>query len=330
MNSLVLVESQPVAYLETETVNVFAAMAGLSKHTQRAYRRWISRYLVDINQKQRQFNFKALEIDLVIASLGAAQLKAWLGHLKALDLGKQSIVQAKSAVVWIAQFMADLGRLDYTVPAGLSKVKAPRAETGQRAGTWLTPSEIRLMLQVLRSGSDKPRAARNTAMVVLMVMCGLRRDEIVSARWSDMGRQGGNSILRVHGKGEKLRIVKLPGMVVEALELWRIHHPDPTGNQAVFTRISKGGTVRAFPLSTRVVWLVVQQAAQDAQIPRISPHDLRRSFARGAYEAGVSFELIRQALGHSNVTTTERYVNSALELDRGATDIWAEVIEESA
>jgi integrase/recombinase XerC len=76
------------------------------------------------------------------------------------------------------------------------------------------------------------------------------------------------------------------------------------------------------------VWNVVQQAAKAAGLPRISPHDLRRSFARGAYEAGVSFELIRQALGHSSIATTERYVNSALELDRAATDIWANVLDE--
>jgi len=67
----------------------------------------------------------------------------------------------------------------------------------------------------------------------------------------------------------------------------------------------------------------VLKAAKLAGLPRITPHDLRRSFARGAYEAGVSFELIRQALGHSNIATTERYVNSALELDHAATDIWA-------
>jgi integrase/recombinase XerC len=72
----------------------------------------------------------------------------------------------------------------------------------------------------------------------------------------------------------------------------------------------------------------VQQAAKAAGLPPISPHDLRRSFARGAYEAGVPFELIRQALGHSNIATTERYVNSVLELDHAATDIWANVLDE--
>ncbi len=330
MTDLISLDRQPLGFPETETVNVNVAMAGLSVHTQRAYRRWIGRYLSDYNKLDSpRFDFNALNINLVASSLGTAPLKAWLGHLKAQRLGKQSLTQAKAAIVWIAQFMADLGRVDYSVPAGLSKVKAPRAETGQRSGTWLTQEEIKTLLRALRQvESNNPAIlARNTAIIVLMVTCGLRRDEISTAAWSDLGVQGGNHILRVHGKGEKMRIVKLPDMAIQAIDGWRLHHPNPHGDRSVFTRIWKGGRVTTDGITDRAIWLVVQQAAQAAGLPRVSPHDLRRSFARGAYEAGVSFELIRQALGHSNIATTERYVNSVLELDRAATDIWANTLD---
>ncbi len=331
MTDLIPYEAQPVDFPETETVNVNVAMAGLSVHTQRAYRRWIRRYLADYNKMDRSaVDFDALNITLVINSLGTAPLKAWLGQLKAQKLGKQSLTQAKAAVVWIAQFMADLGRLDYAMPAGLSKVKAPRAETGQRSGTWLTHEEIRQLLRGLRQveSNNPPILARNTAIIVLMVTCGLRRDEISTTCWSDLGRQGGNNILRVHGKGEKMRVVKLPDMAVQAIEGWKAHHPIPQGERPIFTRIWKGGRVTTDGITDRAIWIVVQQAAKAAGLPRVSPHDLRRSFARGAYEAGVPFELIRQALGHSNIATTERYVNSVLELDRAATDIWANTLGE--
>ncbi len=329
MTELISYEQQPVGFPETETVNANVAMAGLSVHTQRAYRRWIGRYLTDFNKLDTvDFDFDALNIRLITSSLGTAPLKAWLGQLKAQQLGKQSLTQAKAAIVWIAQFMADLGRIDYSMPAGLSKVKAPRAETGQRSGTWLTHEEIRRLLRALRQveSGNPPILARNTAIIVLMITCGLRRDEISTTRWSDLGRQGGNNILRVHGKGEKMRVVKLPDMAVQAVDAWRPHHPLPEGDRPIFTRIWKGGRVTTDGITDRAIWLVVQQAAQAAGLPRVSPHDLRRSFARGAYEAGVPFELIRQALGHSNIATTERYVNSVLELDRAATDIWANTL----
>ncbi len=331
MTDLIPYQSQRADLPETETVDITVAMAGLSVHSQRAYRRWIKQYLGDFNQiSPDSIDPKNLNIQMAVESFGPAPLKAWLGNLKAQKLGKQSIMQAKAAVVWLAQFMADLGWVEYAVPSGLSRVKAPRAEAGQRAGTWLTQDEIkRLILSMRNDQSGNPAiVARNLAIIVLMVTCGLRRDEIAGVLWSDLAKQGRNNIIRVHGKGEKLRVVKLPDMTIQAIEAWRVHHPLPEGDRPVFTRIWKGGAVTTDGLTDRAVWIVVQQAAQRAGLPKISPHDLRRSFARGAFEAGVSFELIRQALGHSSIATTERYVNSALELDRAATDIWANTLDQ--
>lgn len=328
---LVPFQPTPAGPPETETVNVRVAMAGLSTHTQRAYRRWITNYLVAVNQiRTFELDLTALNVDMAAQSLGPAPLKAWLGQLKTRKLGKQSVMQAKAAVVWLAQFLADLGRIEYSIASGLSRVKAPRAETGQRTGTWLTQDEIRKLLIALRraESNNAAKLARDTAIMVLMVTCGLRRDEIAACLWQDLARQGRNNVLRVHGKGEKLRTVKLPDMTVQAIQQWQPHHPNPTGDRPIFTRIWRGGTVTTSAITDRAVWTVVQRAAQMAGLPPVSPHDLRRSFARGAYEAGVSFELIRQSLGHSSIATTERYVNSVLELDRAATDIWANMLDE--
>jgi integrase len=313
-----------------ESVDITVAMAGLSVHTQRAYKRWIKRYLADVNQRPlANIDVRRLDVAVAVASLTTAPFKAWLGVLKSRRLGKQSIMQAKAAVVWLGQFLADLGSIDYAVPSGLSRVKAPRAESGQRAGTWLTQDEIRALVLAQRRALHLPAEmrTRNTAIIVLMVTCGLRRDEVATTRWSDLGRQGRNAVLRVHGKGEKLRVVKLPDMALQALDEWREQHPNPKGDTAIFTRVWRGGKVTTQSITDRAVWMIVQQAARRAGLSKVSPHDLRRSFARGAYEAGVSFELIRQTLGHSNIATTERYVNSVLELDHAATDIWANLLD---
>jgi integrase len=329
ITDLVPVDFDPLGFMETETVNALVAMAGLSAHTQRAYQRWIRRFLSDINQiDRRTINLKELNIALTVSSLGAANLKAWLGKLKTQKLGKQSIMQAKASVVWLAQLMGDIERVDLSLAQGLSRVKAPRAESGQREGTWLTQDEVRQLIRALRrlDSENSASVARNSAIVILMVTCGLRRDEITTATWGDLSRQGRNAVIRVHGKGEKLRIVKLPELAVQVIDAWRPHHPNPEGTRPIFTRIFKGGGVTTSAITDRAIWIVVQKAAKLAGLPPVSPHDLRRTFARGAYEAGVSFELIRQALGHSNIATTERYVNSVLELDEAATDLWADTL----
>lgn len=311
-----------------ETVNLRAAMGGLSLHTQRAYTRWIKQWMLEVGRvAPRDYDLEALEVPSILPTLGAANLKAWLGRLKIKKLGKQSLGQAKAAIVWLAQLMGDMERLGYDVAAGLSRVKMPRAETGQRSGTWLTIEEVKQILRGARTSAATPAAAaRNSAMVALLVVCGLRRDEITHLHWSDLQKQGKNRILAVHGKGSKLRQIKLTPSVETAIESWREHNPHNEDSELIFTRIMKNGRVTNLSITDKSVWLVVRKAADTVGLSNIAPHDLRRSFARGAFEAGASFELIRQSLGHSNIATTERYVNSALELDHAATDIWADVL----
>jgi integrase len=43
--------------------------------------------------------------------------------------------------------------------------------------------------------------------------------------------------------------------------------------------------------------------------PELAPHDLRRTYAQLGYEAGVSITQISQLLGHTNVATTQLYLN---------------------
>src|SRR5258708_34625328 len=230
--------------------------------------------------ERRTIDLKELNIALTVNSLGPASLKGWLGHLKTRKLGKQSIMQAKASVVWLAQLMADIGRAEYSTASGLSRVKAPRAESGQREGTWLTQDEVRQLLRALRKldAENSASVARNTAIIILMVTCGLRRDEITTTTWDDLNHQGRNAVICVLGQGEKLRVVKLPDMAAQAIEQWKPHHPNPTGQRPIFTRIWKGGAVTTSAITDRAIWMGVQKAAKMAGRPPRCPPDLGRPF----------------------------------------------------
>lgn len=312
-----------------ETISLSQAMSGLSPHTRRAYLLWIRRYF-DLVQPtdgglpfdQDHFPLQACE------KLGAAWLRAYLGQLKDNGMGKQALTQAKSALIWLANWAGELGHISATVAVGLRHVRLPKAESGQRAGAWLPMSDLRQLLALDTHGADNsPLAARNVCLLSVLVLCGLRREEIAAARWQDVGVMGRYPVLTVHGKGEKLRTIKLPERVLCALEAWRAWHPNPEGGAPILVAFRSDGWPTENPLSGRAVWDVVQRAARRIGLKRLSPHDLRRSFARGAYEAGASLELIQQMLGHASVTTTERYVNATLKLDRAASDVLNEALQ---
>jgi site-specific recombinase XerD len=64
-------------------------------------------------------------------------------------------------------------------------------------------------------------------------------------------------------------------------------------------------------MTEKVVWHVVKTYAMKLGIPKLAPHDLRRSFARLCHAAGGELEQIQFLLGHVSVQTTERYLMQA-------------------
>jgi len=53
---------------------------------------------------------------------------------------------------------------------------------------------------------------------------------------------------------------------------------------------------------------------------RVAPHDLRRTFAKLSREGGASIEQIQHSLGHSSLTTTERYLGLEQDLSSAPGD----------
>ena len=56
--------------------------------------------------------------------------------------------------------------------------------------------------------------------------------------------------------------------------------------------------------------------------PELAPHDLRRTYAQIAYEAGVPITQISRLLGHESIETTQRYLNLDLDLETTAFTRW--------
>ena len=48
----------------------------------------------------------------------------------------------------------------------------------------------------------------------------------------------------------------------------------------------------------------------------VKPHDLRRTYARNAYDFGMDLERIRQNLGHTSLQTTQTYIGELDGRDR--------------
>jgi integrase len=56
------------------------------------------------------------------------------------------------------------------------------------------------------------------------------------------------------------------------------------------------------------IWHIVKDCAKGIGMPKLAPHDLRRTCARLCHASGGELEQIQFLLGHVSVQTTERYL----------------------
>lgn len=124
---------------------------------------------------------------------------------------------------------------------------------------------------------------------------GLRAQEVVDLSVSDFFFDEGSQayILRVTGKGNKMRLVPATDETIESL------------TSAVST-----STGPLFPqLNTRHIYYLVEKYARLAKVEGMHPHAFRHSYATRLTRAGVDVLTLQKLLGHARPETTSIYVN---------------------
>ena len=169
-------------------------------------------------------------------------------------------------------------------------------------GRALASHEVAALFHVC---SQDPTAAgpRDAVILALGVAAGLRRAEIAGLDLAelDLGRE----LVRVHGKGRKVREVPVKNGTLDALRAWlqcRGEEPGP-----LVCPVRKGGTVELRRLAPQSVLRVCEKRAGEAGITEFAAHDLRRTYISALLDQGVDLSVASELAGHSSPSTTKRY-----------------------
>ena len=190
-------------------------------------------------------------------------------------------------------------------------------QNGVRLGTWLTREETRRLLAAV--DRSELIGKRNFAILSVLCLCALRREELAKL---DSGliqlREGRWVFADLIGKRGRVRTVPIPLAAKDALDEWTCAAGIISGS--VFRRMRKGGSVTGLALSAWAIWDVVQTTAKAAEIGHLGPHDLRRTCAKLCRKAGGELEQVQALLGHEDLSTTARYLNSTQEIQHAVND----------
>lgn len=160
-------------------------------------------------------------------------------------------------------------------------------------------------IQLLQSVNSKKNAARDYAIIVLFLNCGLRLSELVGINVNSIR----GDTLTVIGKGNKERTVYLNKACQDAIAAYMAERSkfktikDP---KALFL------SERKTRISPKTVQYLVKKYIQAAGLDpdKYSPHKLRHTAATLMYKHGnVDIRALQAILGHESIATTEIYTH---------------------
>lgn len=89
----------------------------------------------------------------------------------------------------------------------------------------------------------------------------------------------------------------------------------------LFYGVVKGGALAPRRLAGQAMAVICASRALEAEVPPFTPHDLRRSFISGLFDAGASPAVVQRLAGHEDLATTTRYDRRGEEARRRAVEL---------
>lgn len=182
----------------------------------------------------------------------------------------------------------------------ISKIKSPKI-------TKPIPKSVdevdikKILSEISKFYDEEWQIKRDQSLIILIYGCGLRISEALSLKLKSLQ----SDKLHITGKGNKDRVVPILPVVIKGIKEYLNLLPfDLLGDDFIY--LSAKGKV----YNRRSFNELLIKIRRNLNLPEsISPHAFRHSFATHLLDMGVDLKAIQQLLGHTNLSSTERYTN---------------------
>jgi integrase/recombinase XerD len=224
-------------------------------------------------------------------------------------MSARTIARRLSSVAGFYSFLiasGDTGVTTNPVPRGLSTRRGGRSRTvplvrvPRQLPKILEPDEARALLAALRTHRDR-------AMVLAMLLGGLRRCEVLGLHLADV-RVADRSVFVAEGKAGHQRVVPMANPFFVALgDYLCVERPALVGTDRVFLALK--GRRRGSPLSVEGIDEIIARARRRARLEHGTCHQLRHTCLTRLREAGMALEAVPAQAGHRSIESTRVYLH---------------------
>jgi integrase/recombinase XerC len=262
----------------------------MSVHTVKAYREDLEgwhRWILDQGNPQPSLSAFA-------KTLTPLKIRSYLAGLNA-GYARSSVCRKLSAIRGFLKFCRAKGWIERDAGSLVPTPKNPKP-----LPRFLSVEEMETLLEAPDVGTRS--GSRDKALFEVLYGAGLRVSEAVGLDWEDVDLRKG--WIQVLGKGGKTRQSPLGEPALLSLQNLMETWPESAQSGPVFRNL-QGSRLT----SRSVARILRRHLIRIAASKTLSPHGLRHSFATHLLAAGADLRTIQELLGHSRLSTTQRYTH---------------------
>jgi site-specific recombinase XerD len=263
----------------------------------------VSNYLTDLQAFAQWFRQRA-EVQASLLGMCPADVQDYCAYLQTTQrLSPGTINRRLQAIRKFAKFILATGLAETDPTVGLKRLREERPSWDRM----LSPDEVARLVETVQNGRPS-LVKRDLAIVLLVLHAGLKVGELVNLKVIDFepSEERGTITIRRHDRGRK-RVVALSSEVCLALQAYlRVRLAPPTVEHLF---LSQKGT----PISARSVQRLIREYAAAAGLGEVSASTLRRTYAQTVWKKTGDLSQLADALGHTRLKSTIRYIASLLE-----------------
>ncbi len=216
---------------------------------------------------------------------------------------KWSAVSFRDHLKHLNPFMKWLIKEGYLAENPLKDIEKPRVE--HKIPKTLSKEQATLVLDAAFHTRYQYRIERfrNRAMIGVMLLAGLRRQEVMKLKLNDVSLES-RSIFINQGKWSKDRVIPVNSKLHTILQEY-LKERSRTGKECCYFFV---GAQMDLPIGVKCVNKLVEKLRKRTKI-HFSPHTLRHAFARLMLEGGCDIYTLSKIMGHSKITTTTIYLS---------------------
>lgn len=281
--------------LISEFLIYLTAVRALSENTVVAYKNNLD-YLTQFLSK-----------DIDIAEIQKENLLLSIGELSKSNKAPASINQYISAMRTLFSYGKKFGHLEKNPAIEIKTVKNPKVMP-----QFMTQQEVTKLCNMPEE-NELLWETRDKAIFTMLYSSGCRISEMTNLKLSDFINGYHSAVVR--GKGKKDRIVYFEKESQEALQKYLEDRKKVLENHHITEKVDAVFiNQKGHPISVGGMrYIITRYSGPEGTNHHINPHAFRHTFATTMIGNGADVRLVQEMLGHSNISTTQRYTHITTE-----------------